>query len=257
MAALNPAAVRWRIAGHSLAFIAGLSSVFVALGFSAGLVSDVLFDYGDALRVTAGALLIVLGLILLRLLPVPWLQREVRLHWQRKPAGYVGSAAVGVAFGAGWTPCIGPILAGILLLAAQSGSVFAGGLLLGAYSLGFAVPFLLAAQALPLLQRFTRYSGLIERVGGALLIAVGILLLSNAVALLSPYLASLGSVEGALAGREPTFLLAFVAGALSFLSPCVLPILPPFLAYLTGLSSDELHASKSSEVAASPRSSPR
>jgi cytochrome c-type biogenesis protein len=257
VAALNPAAVRWRIAWHSLAFIAGLSSVFMALGFSAGLVSDVLFDYGDALRIGAGALLIALGLALLRLLPIPWLQHEVRLHWQRKPAGYLGSAAVGVAFGAGWTPCIGPILAGILLLAAQSSSSVTGGLLLGAYSLGFAVPFFLAAQALPLLRRFARHSGLIEKVGGVMLIAVGVLLLSNAVAAFSPYLASLGSVEGALAGNEPTFLLAFVAGALSFLSPCVLPILPPFLAYLTGLSGDELYASKSSAPATSPRSSPR
>ncbi len=235
-----PLATRLHIGLHSAMFVLGLSTVFVALGFSAGLVSDLLFEFGDALRVTAGVVLIFFGLLMLGLVPLPFLQRDLRARFSSKPAGYAGSLLVGVAFGAGWTPCVGPILGGILLVAGTSGSALQGGLLLGAYSLGFAAPFLLAAQLLPGVRRLNRYTGFIEKVGGVLLVAVGVLLLTNSVAALSPYLASLGSLEGSLAGGRPGFGLAFVAGLLSFLSPCVLPILPSFLAYLTGVGAGTL-----------------
>lgn len=238
--------VRRQLTLHSLAFVAGLSSIFIALGFSAGFVSQFLFDFGDPLRIGAGVLLTLLGLIMLRILPVPWLQRDLRVHMARKPSGYFGSGVVGVAFAAGWTPCIGPILAGILVIAGGTGSPLAGGMLLAAYAAGFAVPFLIAAQVLPAIKAVSRHSGTIEKIGGVLLIAVGILLLTNSVALLSPYLASLGSLEGALAATEPTFALSFVAGMLSFMSPCVLPILPSFLGYLTGLSASDLYAASNS-----------
>jgi cytochrome c-type biogenesis protein len=235
-------AVRLRVTLHSLAFIAGLSMVFIALGFSAGLISNLLFDFGDALRMIAGAFLVFMGLVMLRLVAIPWLQRDWRAHLANKPAGYPGSALVGVAFGAGWTPCIGPILSGILMIAGTTGAAWHGGLLLGTYALGFAIPFLLAAQMLTAVRTLNRYTKTIERSGGVLLIAVGLLLLTDSVAALSPYLANLDSVEGALAGSHPTFLLAFVAGSLSFFSPCVLPILPSFLAYLTGVNAKGLQS---------------
>lgn len=238
---------RLRLTLHTLAFVLGLSAVFVALGFSAGLVSNVLFAYGDAIRIVAGVFLVLMGVVLLRLIPIPFLQRDMRLHLQNRPTGYAGSALVGVAFAAGWTPCIGPILAAILGIAATSGGAAQGGLLLGAYALGFAVPFLLFAQILPAWKALRRYSGLIEKIGGVLLIVVGLLLLSGLVNALAPYLAGLGGLEGAvLAGTSaPTLGIAFVAGALSFLSPCVLPILPSFLAYLTGMNVDQLTTSRS------------
>ncbi|MEJ2290031.1 MAG: cytochrome c biogenesis CcdA family protein [Deinococcales bacterium] len=113
--------LRLHLALHTLAFVAGLSAVFVALGFSAGLLSQLLFAYGSALRVIAGALLVVMGVIMLDVLPLPMFKQELRVHLMRKPSGYLGSAVVGVAFAAGWTPCIGPILAGILGIAATSG----------------------------------------------------------------------------------------------------------------------------------------
>ena len=241
--------VRLHVTLHSLAFITGLTLVFVALGFSAGLVSDFLFNYGDLVRVIAGVFLVFFGLLMLHLIPIPFLQRDLRAHLTNKPSGYAGSALVGVAFGAGWTPCIGPILGGILFIAAN-GSAAQGSLLLFVYSIGFAVPFLIAAQALTAFRRLNRYVGIIEKAGGVMLIIVGVLLLSNAVSALSPYLASLGSLEGILgegfyvAKGESVPLtfypLAVLAGALSFLSPCVLPILPSFMAYLTGVSADKL-----------------
>ena len=240
VATSSPTSVRLHITLHSLAFILGLSLVFVALGFSAGLVSDFLFRFGDALRIVAGAFLVFFGLLMLRLIPIPFLQRDLRAHLTDKPSGYAGSALVGVAFGAGWTPCVGPILGGILVIAGTSGSAAQGGLLLAVYSLGFAIPFLIAAQTLTAFKQLNRYAGIIEKVGGVLLIIVGALLLTNSVAALSPYLARLGSLEGSLAGSQPSFFLAFIAGLLSFFSPCVLPILPSFLAYLTGVSADRL-----------------
>jgi cytochrome c-type biogenesis protein len=232
--------VRWRITAHSLAFVLGLSAVFVALGFGAGFISDLLFDYGNLLRIVAGIFLIFMGVLMLRFIPLPFLQRDLRVHLTQKPSGYVGSTLVGVAFAAGWTPCVGPILASILALAGSSGSSSRGGLLLGVYALGFAVPFLLTAQLLPLWKNLKRYVGVIEKVGGILLVIVGTVLLADWVTRFSPYLASLGSLESTLHSTEPSFILAFVAGALSFLSPCVLPIVPSFLAYLTGMNADEL-----------------
>jgi len=233
--------VRLHLTLHTLAFILGLSAVFVALGFSAGLVSNVLFDYGDIIRIVAGIFLVLMGVLMLRVIPIPFLQREMRVHLANKPTGYAGSALVGVAFAAGWTPCIGPILGGILAIAGTSGGAGQGGLMLGMYALGFAIPFLIAAQFLTIWRGLRRYTGIIEKVGGTLLILVGLLLLSGAVNSFAPYLASLGSVEGAVLGAStPTLGVAFLAGALSFLSPCVLPILPSFLAYLTGMNVDQL-----------------
>lgn len=242
----RPLSVRWQLTAHSLAFVFGLCAVFVALGYSAGLVSDLLFDFGNVFRILAGIFLVLMGLFMLRLIPLPVLQREARLHLARKPGGYLGSAFVGVAFAAGWTPCVGPILGSILALAGSRGSSSQGAFLLGVYALGFAVPFVLAAQALPSWRVPGKYVGVAEKVAGVLLVIVGAVLLSNWIAALSPYLTSLGSLETALLrGAEPSFGVAFVAGAFSFLSPCVLPILPSFMAYLTGLSAEELTARKS------------
>lgn len=242
--------VRLHITLHSVAFLLGVSMVFISFGALGGLVGDFLFNFGDIVRIIAGAFLVFFGLIMLRLLPIPFLQRDFRAHMSNKPSGYAGSTLVGLAFGAGWSPCIGPILAGIITIASAQGSALQGGILLGVYSLGFAIPFLIAAQILPSVRRFNKYVGIIEKTGGVLLIIVGVLLLTNAINTFAPYLANLGSLESILG--EGVFLangeaipatlypLALAAGTLSFLSPCVLPILPGFMAYLTGVNADQL-----------------
>ena len=244
------ARVRWQVFGHSSAFLLGVSMVFISFGIAGGLIGDFLFRFETTLRLTAGVFLVFFGLLMLRVIPLPLLQREFRAHLSHKPSGYAGSVLVGLAFGAGWSPCIGPILAGIITVASLPGSAWQGGVLLAVYSLGFAVPFLIIAQLLPFVRKLSRYVRLIERIGGVLLVLVGVLLLSNAVNAFAPYLASLGSLESLLgtpaisSNQVPLLLypLAFAAGSLSFLSPCVLPILPSFLAYLTGVNAQQLIA---------------
>jgi cytochrome c-type biogenesis protein len=228
-----------RRVAHGAAFMAGLSLVFVALGFGAGLVGELFFVHDRALRIGAGVLLIGFGLVLTGLVRLPFLQREARVRIVRHPGGYAGSALVGLAFGVGWTPCVGPVLAGVLALASSGGDAGRGAALLGAYALGFALPFLLLAAFAPTARLARRLGDRGEKLAGSLPIAVGALLLSDQLARIAPFLASLGSLEGALAGAAPGLLVSAAAGTLSFLSPCVLPLVPAYLAFLTGVTGAE------------------
>jgi cytochrome c-type biogenesis protein len=168
---------------HGLFFVAGFSLVFVLLGASATALGRALNYYQVWLQRLGGLLIIGFGLVCLGVFKFDLLTQERRLHMEQKPVGYLGSALVGMAFGAGWTPCIGPVLGAILGLAATSGDVSRGMLLLAFYSAGLAVPFLLAAVAvesfLGWFQRFRRYLPWVMKVSGALLVFVGILLLSG------------------------------------------------------------------------------
>ena len=174
-------AARRRVAlGHALLFVLGFTLVFMVLGASATALGRALNYYQQWLQRIGGALIILFGLICLGVVKAPFLNQERRLQVDQKPVGYLGSALVGMAFGAGWTPCIGPVLGAILGLAATSQDLTRGLLLLAVYSAGLAVPFLLAAVALDAFldwfQRFRRYLPWVMRVSGALLIFVGILM---------------------------------------------------------------------------------
>jgi len=178
---LPEVAARRRVAlGHALLFVLGFTLVFMVLGASATALGRALNYYQQWLQRIGGALIILFGLICLGVVKAPFLDQERRLQVDQKPVGYLGSALVGMAFGAGWTPCIGPVLGAILGLAATSQDLTRGLLLLAVYSAGLAVPFLLAAVALDAFldwfQRFRRYLPWVMRVSGALLIFVGILM---------------------------------------------------------------------------------
>jgi cytochrome c-type biogenesis protein len=169
--------------GHALLFVLGFSLVFVLLGASATALGRALNYYQQWLQRIGGALIIAFGLVCLGVIRVRALTQERRVQVEHKPVGYLGSALVGMAFGAGWTPCIGPVLGAILGLAATSQDLSRGMLLLAAYSAGLAVPFLIAAVALDSFLRwfqgFRRYLPWVMRVSGAMLVFVGILMVTG------------------------------------------------------------------------------
>ncbi|MBI2015158.1 MAG: cytochrome c biogenesis protein CcdA [Candidatus Rokubacteria bacterium] len=189
------AAVRRRVLLHAVAFVLGFSMVFVALGASFSAVGQFLLDYRDVIRRVGGALIVLFGLYIAGVLKLALLGRTTQWQIREKPAGYLGSLAVGVTFAIGWTPCVGPILGAILSLAGTAETVGRGVGLLVAYSAGLGVPFLLSALALgPFLRFFKRYRPFIpvvERAAGVILIVVGVLVFTNYYVVLNAWTISL------------------------------------------------------------------
>lgn len=168
---------------HSLVFVLGFSAVFMGLGASASFLGQLLTDHRLWLTRIGGVLVVLFGLHLLGVTPLRLLNRERRVHLQEKPLGFAGTFLVGMTFGAGWSPCIGPILGGILTMAATRDRLLDGVQLLGVYSAGLALPFLLSALALgwflAAFRRYRRYVPWAERASGALLVLVGVLLFTG------------------------------------------------------------------------------
>jgi len=174
---------------HALLFILGFTLIFVALGATATSLGRLLLRYRFVVSEAGGAMIIIFGLYLLGALNIGAFMRERRVHLAEKPIGYLGTVVVGIAFGAGWSPCLGPILGAILALAANTADLSRGVLLLFCYSLGLAVPFLVAALAVDrFLAFFARHKGKIvwvNRTAGGLLVFVGLLMITNRFALLA------------------------------------------------------------------------
>ncbi len=180
---------------HATLFVLGFSLVFILLGASATALGRALNHYQEWVTRIGGVLIIFFGLYLLGVIKLGFLGQEQRAHLDRKPVGYLGSVLVGIAFGAGWTPCIGPILGGILTLAASQGDFQQGMVLLGWYSLGLAVPFLAAAWAvesfLNVFQRYRKHMVWVQRISGGLLLLVGLLMISGQFTRLATWLQAL------------------------------------------------------------------
>jgi cytochrome c-type biogenesis protein len=180
------AAVRRKMLVAAVAFVCGFVAIFVAFGASATLVGKVLADYGTLLARISGLLLIALGLVQAGVVRFGAMQRELRFHPRALPVGPGGAFVMGLAFAFGWTPCVGPILAGILTLAASEHSVVHGIVLLALYGAGIGVPFLVAAVALAPFTRFMSYwrgrTRVIEASVGALMVATGALILTGSIA---------------------------------------------------------------------------
>ena len=180
---------------HALLFVAGFTLIFMLLGAGATTLGFVVKQQRVWLARLGGALIIVFGLYLLGVLNIGALARERRVHLADKPIGYFGTVLVGIAFGAGWSPCIGPILGAILTYTASEADLKRGMLLLFAYSMGLAVPFLAAAFAvewfLKMFARFKGYLGYVQKVAGVLLIAVGLLMVTNYFTILATMLQAL------------------------------------------------------------------
>ncbi len=274
---------RAAVFGHALAFVLGFTIVFTLLGSAAGLLGQSLNRYIPIIQQVGAILLVIFALVTLGVFRwaaqqisqradlaqnpaaaalvsvlnffngLLYTERRVGMHNVSRGWGYLSSALMGVTFSAGWTPCIGPILASIFFLSTNSATPGQGALLLGIYSLGLGVPFLLVGaafgRATGLLRRLNRHAGIVSIVSGIFLLYVAYLLWTDRLALLTTQfyflndwvlalddgvtaLFGIGDViDASLLAAAP---LAFVAGLISFISPCVLPLIPAYIGYLSG-----------------------
>jgi cytochrome c-type biogenesis protein len=235
---------KWQVFWTSLAFVFGFSVAFTLLGASATSIGKFLFTNKSILTKASGLLVVVFGLHMIGIFRIPLLYQEKRFQVARKPPGALGAFLIGLAFAFGWTPCIGPFLGAALTLAAQKQTVLSGMLLLFTFSLGLGIPLLLTSIAfnafLSAFQRIKRYFHLIEIVGGGLLVAIGILLITGGFTRLASRASGLPEISLGPSGENLTFVSAFIAGILAFVSPCVLPLIPGYISYVSGVSLQEL-----------------
>ena len=189
------AKTRSHVVMHALSFVLGFTLVFVLLGTAAGALGRLV--RGDWLRYLGSALMILFGLTLVGALHIPLFERQSQLSIKKRADwGYTSSLLTGLAFGAGWTPCVGPVLSSILVLSADQATLLRGLLLLLAYSAGMGIPFILAAllvdRAGKLIRRFAPYQPLIQKATGVLIIIVGIILMTNSFASIGLWLEERG-----------------------------------------------------------------
>ncbi len=175
---------------HSLAFVGGFSLIFVLLGASASLAGSLLAQHLKTIRIVGGVLIIIMGIFVMDVVDIPFLQREAKLHLKTRPAGFIGTIIVGMIFGAGWTPCTGPFLGSVLTLAMTSDSLGSGTILLVFYSLGLGIPFILSAVAisafLSSFSKLKKHFKAIKIASGVILIIMGVLLLMDKMTILIP-----------------------------------------------------------------------
>ena len=184
------------IVANALLFIGGFSAVFIAFGASASLLGQVMIMYQDVIRRIGGVLIVIFGLYLLGILNLNFLKVEHRYQFRNRPAGYLGSFLVGVAFAAGWTPCVGPVLGSILLYASTTDSLLNGVVLLTCYSLGLGLPLFLTAlgvdRFLAYFKEVRAYLWGVSTVSGVLLVVVGVMIYANSLTMITSFLERYG-----------------------------------------------------------------
>ena len=177
---------------HALLFVVGFSLIFLALGAGATVFGQLMLQYRGIISRVGGVLIVIFGLYLLGVFNLSFLMKDTRLHLADKPQCYFGTVVVGIAFGAGWSPCIGPILGAILTMAANESDVGRGLTLLGAYSAGLAIPFIASAMMverfLEIFAKVRRHMIWVNRFAGAMLVFVGVLMLTNRFTILANWL---------------------------------------------------------------------
>lgn len=229
---------------HALLFVLGFSVIFVVGWGGAATVAGQSFgQYRPLLAQIGGAIVILFGLHTIGLLQLRWLNYDTRPQWSGgRRGGYLSSGLLGIVFAAGWTPCIGTILGAILTLGLSQQSAAEAMVLASGYALGLGLPFLALALALEratrIVRRVTPHLRTIQLASGTFLLLSGLLLLTNRMTLIAGWAQRNGvfldlPLGGAVA---PTYSVAVLAGLVSFLSPCVVPLVPAYLAYLSGRS---------------------
>jgi len=177
--------MRIKILVSSIAYVSGFSFVFIILGASASFLGGLIFQYKDIIIKAGGIIIIVLGIHLTGLFRIPGIDIEKRLHIRKKPLHFLGTFFVGMAFGAGWSPCIGPLLGSILIVAGSQETIWQGVILLSVYSLGMALPFILMSLfinfVLVFIKKATRMLKYINVAAGVILVVTGIFLLTGSL----------------------------------------------------------------------------
>jgi cytochrome c-type biogenesis protein len=227
---------------HALAFVLGFSVVFVfGWGGAATLLGGLFVSYKVWIARIGGVVVILFGLTTLGMVKIPWLYYDTRPEWKgQSRKGLLASGAMGMFFAAGWTPCIGTTLGAILTLGfSQQGSGQAM-LLSSGYALGLGVPFLLIGlsmeRASQFIRRFQRHLRKVQIASGVFLILIGLMMLTNQLTLIAIWAQRNGLFLDLPLGTvaTPTYFIALLAGLISFLSPCVLPLVPAYIGYLSG-----------------------
>lgn len=229
---------------NSAFFVLGFTIVFSAVGVLLQTVlSRASLQAVETVRLGGGATIVAFGglMIASTRYAIPFFSVEHKIRVKKFSNTYVTSSAFGIAFALGWTPCVGAILGSVYTLAAVSPGL--GFLYLMAFSLGLGIPFLLAGAFISRVSGFLKKSGRVLQyfgvVSGLFLMAVGLLVVTNYIGVLQIFLngvGPLGSLANPLGESQLNFLVALVAGFLTFISPCILPLVPAFLAYVSGTS---------------------
>lgn len=232
---------RLKIFLHAILFVLGFSLVFiVGWGGSVTLLGQLFGTYKNAIGRIGGVIVIMFGLATLELIHIPWFYADTRSYYQGKAGTFANSGLMGILFAAGWSPCIGATLGAILTMGLSQQTVGQAMWLASGYSLGLGIPFLIMAlgleRATRWIKRIGRYRRAIQIASGTFIIIIGILLLTNTMSLIAIWAFKNGFYveKFALFAAAPTYLTAILAGLLSFLSPCVLPLVPAYLGYLSG-----------------------
>jgi cytochrome c-type biogenesis protein len=230
---------------NSVFFVLGFTIVFAVLGILfQTLLSHASFMIMNILRVAGGLIIIVFGILMILSTKyiIPFFATEHKIRTNRLSNSYLSSFVFGFAFAIGWTPCVGAILGSIYVLAATSPGI--SFLLLLAYSLGLGIPFLVFGAFISRLSDFMKRIRMLLKyfsiISGAFLIALGVLVVTGYIGLLAIFL--IGPQATSAASNQLNFLIALLAGVLTFLSPCILPLLPAYFSYMAGTSAEEVRA---------------
>jgi cytochrome c-type biogenesis protein len=242
LTAKPPARQRYATFIHAILFVLGFSLIFVVgWGGTATVLGRLFGEYKQLIARVGGLVVIVFGLVTTGVLRIPWLYYDTRPRWQaNRNNRLVSSLLMGVVFAAGWTPCIGTTLGAILTLGLGQETSGQAMLLASGYALGLGVPFLLIGlgmeRAVRTLRRIRPHMRKIQIASGIFLIVIGILLVTDRMILIAIWAQQNGLfVNLPLGGSAtPTYFIAVLAGLLSFLSPCVLPLVPAYVGYLSG-----------------------
>jgi cytochrome c-type biogenesis protein len=237
---------------HALFFVLGFSLIFiVGWGGAATLLGQVFGSYKSVIGKIGGVVVILFGFYTLGLLKISWLSYDTRPQLSNKPrSGLLASAIIGVFFAAGWTPCIGTTLGTILTLGFSQETAGQAMVLSSGYAIGLGVPFLAIGfcmeRATHYVRRFQPHLRWIQIASGVFLILIGVMMLSNQITLLAIWAQRNGFFLDLPLGSAmvPTYFIALVAGLLSFLSPCVLPLVPAYVGYLSGHALSDKRASE-------------